>query len=478
MIHQEFINYEYLSLLPSFIAILLALVSRNVLFSLFVGVATGLFILNDFNLLKTFFSFFDLLFLQLQQSWIQKTLIFALLVGAVVKMLEKSGGVEGIITLLQYKYKIVNSKKSALFLAYGVGIVIFIESSITSLISGLLARPFTDKYGVSRAKLAYICDTTSAPICSIILFNGWGALLLGLISLQVESGVIQDTALTWLLSAVIFNFYAYIALIVAFFSILFDINSPGMDDKIITVEIKTSKTKIDTLKGHQGHDSSKSWLLLLPILFMITILFISLYISGEGNILKGSGSTAIFNAVSITLLFMFIYYKITKVIMIKKSFEYSFYGILEMKSIVGILFLSFLLGDISSELHTGNYISTIISGVISMEYLAAIVFIFSGVIAFSTGTSWGTFSIMLPIAVVVAVSLDINNSLLISLVMGAVISGAVFGDHCSPISDTTIISSMAAKCDHITHVKTQLPFALLSGFLALILYLLVGYYFI
>jgi Na+/H+ antiporter NhaC len=115
LIQQEFINYEYLSLLPSFVAILLALVSRNVLLSLFVGVATGLFILNDFNLLKTFFSFFDLLFLQLQQSWIQKTLIFALLVGAVVKMLEKSGGVEGIITLLHYKYKIVNSKKSALF---------------------------------------------------------------------------------------------------------------------------------------------------------------------------------------------------------------------------------------------------------------------------------------------------------------------------------------------------------------------------
>jgi len=198
---------------------------------------------------------------------------------------------------------------------------------------------------------------------------------------------------------------------------------------------------------------------------------ISLYYTGDGDILKGSGSTSVFYSVIATLLFIYLYYVGAKHLKHKEYFNSLYAGISDMVPIVLILLLAFLIGSVIKELGTAEYLAHIMDGNIPPYLLPLLVFLVSALTSFSTGTSWGTFSIMMPIALALGASFDIYTPLII----GAVISGGIFGDHVSPISDTTIISSMASGCDHISHVRTQMPYALVSAGLASVLYLILGW---
>jgi Na+/H+ antiporter NhaC len=197
---------------------------------------------------------------------------------------------------------------------------------------------------------------------------------------------------------------------------------------------------------------------------------IVLYITSEGEMMKGSGSSAIFYSVLCTVLFSILLYRFNRALSFKKSAQAIWKGIFTMLPIATILLLAFAIGDLTKELETGLYIASFITQSISSALLPGLLFLLSALIAFSVGTSWGTFSIMIPIAVPLAILMQIDPALLI----GAVISGGVFGDHTSPISDTTIISSMATQCDHISHVKTQLPYALISGGFTFGLFIVAG----
>jgi Na+/H+ antiporter NhaC len=447
-------EYGYLSILPPLLAIVMALVTRHVLLSLFVGIVAAQFIIADLSFLNTLDLMYELFVTLLSKAWIIKTLTFALLVGAVMSLLKASGGIEGFIDMLTHRYGLIKSKRSALILTYIVGIVIFIESSITSLIAGTLGRPLSDKYGFSRAKLAYVCDSTSAPVCSLIMINGWGALVLGLIATQISSEVIAGDAVSWLLESLLYNFYAMSALVVTFLVIWFDFK---VGERSLPLPHQTMPTATH----------ARAALMLLPIGVMILTVFVSLYITGEGDMLKGSGSSAIFYSQVVTLLFMLIYYLSKRVMPLKTWFKEAYIGLKSMREIVLVLLFAFAIGASTQSLHTGAFLAEFSHNVLSATYLAAVVFLLSSVMAFATGTSWGTFSIMIPIAIPMAVGMDAN----VALCIGAAISGGVFGDHCSPISDTTIISSLAAGCDHIEHVKTQLPYALVSGVIALVLFI-------
>jgi Na+/H+ antiporter NhaC len=447
-------EYGYLSILPPLLAIVMALVTRHVLLSLFVGIVAAQFIIADLSFLNTLDLMYELFVTLLSKAWIIKTLTFALLVGAVMSLLKASGGIEGFIDMLTHRYGLIKSKRSALILTYIVGIVIFIESSITSLIAGTLGRPLSDKYGFSRAKLAYVCDSTSAPVCSLIMINGWGALVLGLIATQISSEVIAGDAVSWLLESLLYNFYAMSALVVTFLVIWFDFK---VGERSLPLSHQTTPTATH----------ARAALMLLPIGVMILTVFVSLYITGEGDMLKGSGSSAIFYSQVVTLLFMLIYYLSKRVMPLKTWFKEAYIGLKSMREIVLVLLFAFAIGASTQSLHTGAFLAEFSHNVLSATYLAAVVFLLSSVMAFATGTSWGTFSIMIPIAIPMAVGMDAN----VALCIGAAISGGVFGDHCSPISDTTIISSLAAGCDHIEHVKTQLPYALVSGVIALVLFI-------
>jgi len=395
-----------------------------------------------------------------------KSLGFAILVGSVMALIEQSGGIDGFVEFMQKRLKLVKSTRSALLLSYFIGVVIFIESSITSLIAGAVGRGFVKEYKIPAAKLAFVCDSTSAPISSLIVLNGWGALLLGLIATQIQSGVIEGEAITILLESLMYNFYAMTALLVTFIAIWFNIDIGAMKhSKFVGTQTKEDKSL--------NQKAQSMYYMIVPIILMVIFVFVYLYISGDGDILKGSGSSAIFYTVVTTLVFMFFLYILKRNMSYKTWGLTAFRGAVKLFPIAIILLFSFAIGEVTSELKTGEYLASLAQNNLNVYLLASVVFLLSSLISFSTGTSWGTFSIMIPIAASMAITLDAN----ITLVIGAVISGGIFGDHCSPISDTTIISSIASDCEVVEHVNTQLPYALISGVIALLLFFLTSLFF-
>ncbi len=412
--------------------------------------------LNDFAFFASLEAIFLLFTTLLTKAWILKTLGFAILVGSIMALIEKSGGIDGFVDFMLHRVKVVKSPRSALMLSYGVGVFIFIESSITSLIAGAVGKPLCDRYKIPYAKLAFVCDSTSAPISSLIVLNGWGALLLGLISTQITQGTIGGDAVTILIDSVLYNFYAMSALLVTFLAIWFNIDIGSMKNA------KYSPKIVET----SFLNAQSMYYMLLPILLMVFLVFVYLYITGDGNILKGSGSSSIFYTVVTTLIFMFLYYVPSKNMTFGVWSKTAFAGAKKLFPIAMILLFAFAIGQVTVELKTGQYLASLATENLSIYLLASVIFLLGSLISFSTGTSWGTFSIMIPIAVPMAVAMDAD----VALCIGAVISGGIFGDHCSPISDTTIISSMASDCEVIEHVKTQLPYALISGVIALIMF--------
>ena len=456
-------NLGVLSVLIPLFIIIMAIITKDVVVSLLSGIFLGELVIHQFNPLEAIIALLDGFIGLFAEGWITKTLLFVLLVGAIIRLINDSGGVAGFVNYLSQKQKNIDSPKGALLLAYFLGVIIFIESSITALVAGTVAKPLCDKNGVSREKLAFVCDSTSAPICSLIPFNAWGALLLGLIVTAIDSNIIQGEGISLLIESILFNFYSLIIVVLVLAVILFDINIGSMR------HAKPHQPEINSMI--QTHQNKSPWLMILPIVVLIAMVPLSLYYTGNGEILKGSGSTSVFYSVIATLGFIYFYYIIGKHLKHKEYFNSLYAGISDMIPIALILMLAFLIGNVIKDLGTANYLATLIQGNIPPMLLPLLIFLVSALTSFSTGTSWGTFSIMMPIALALGANFGVD----IPLMIGAVISGGIFGDHVSPISDTTIISSMASGCDHISHVRTQIPYALIGAGLASILYLVFGW---
>jgi len=420
------------------------------------GVLVGTLILNNYEILKSLESIFTLFIALLSEAWILKTLAFVILAGSIMALIEKSGGVAGFVNYVLHTKGHVKSERSALMLSYILGVVIFIETSITALVSGAVGKPLCDKYKIPHAKLAFVCDSTSAPIGSLIVLNGYGALLLGLISTQISLGYMEGNATEILINTVKYNFYAITALIVTFLFIYFSFDIGPMKK---TPYVSHSSVSLDDTM-------SSMYYMLLPVGMMVSLVFVFLYITGDGEILKGSGSSSIFYTILTTFIFTFFYFIFTKNMSFSTWTKTAYKGAKSFTPISFLLVFAFALGDVTGELKTGAYLASLAYETVSPYFLASLIFLLSAIISFSTGTSWGTFSIMIPIAVPMAAGMDVD----LTLAMAAVISGGIFGDHCSPISDTTIISSMAADCEVIEHVKTQLPYALFGGFITFLLF--------
>jgi len=454
-------EYGIISIVIPLLTIFLAIITKDVIVSLMGGIFAALLVLNGYNPLTAFLALFDGIINLLSEGWIAKTLLFSLMIGAVIKLLTFSGAVNRFVNWLSSKAQKIDSPKGAMLLAYIIGVVIFIESSITSLVAGTVGKPLCDKNGVSREKLAYICDSTSAPICSLIPLNAWGALLLGLIVTAIDGNVIKGDGVSLLIASIPYNFYSIITLVIVLFVIFFKFDIGPM---------KHAKPQPYNAT-HLGHEGKASpFAMILPLLIMVLAVPAGLYLTGEGDIFKGSGSTSVYYAIIVTLLFMYVYYVSTKTLTHKAFFKGFYEGLGEMLPIMLILMFAIFIGKVIGDLGTAKYLAHLLSGNISPVLMPLLIFVVASITAFSTGTSWGTFSIMMPIGLALGASMGLD----IPLVIAAVISGGIFGDHASPISDTTIISSMAAGCDHVEHVRTQLPYALLGGVLAGVGFLIAG----
>ena len=343
-----------------------------------------------------------------------------------------------------------------------------------------MTRPLIDRFKVSREKLAFICDATSAPINAIIPLNSWGVMLMGLIGAEISSGVISGDPMTLLISSLPYQFYSLLSLLFVLFYILTSKDWGPM--KKAEMRVQTTGKLYDDgvtplLNDRDGIDKlvpegkGNKWNMILPLIVLIGGTFIGLLITGHGNLIKGSGTTSILYAISLAHIVMCIMYDKQGIMSKGEFFDYFKKGIFNMMSLVVLLTLAFAIGRIIKTIGTGKFLASLVSGQISGNYCAAIVFILGAIMSFSTGTSWGTFSIMMPIAIPMAVALDAN----ILLTIGAVVSSGIFGDHCSPISDTTILSSMSVGTDLLSHVKTQLPYALLTAGLATVCYIAAGF---
>jgi Na+/H+ antiporter NhaC len=402
-----------------------------------------------------------------------RVIIFCALVGALITLTQANGGVQGFVDLIQKK-NIVTNRKRATVVSFLVGCSVFIESSISILVTGTIFHPIYEKFKISREKLAYICDTTSSPVCILIPLNAWGAYVVSL--LEKEN---IPNSFSVFINTIPLNFYAILSVLFAGF-IAFFYKDFGSMKKAEKRSKETGKTIADGALPMVSEDVSstkpkkgiphRALNMIIPILVMIVMMPVSLLVTGNGDITAGSGSTSVLWSVLSAITVAGIISFFQRLLNLKEVMDFTLKGIAGLIPLAILMTLAFSIGDTCRTLGTGEYVASVSSDFLSPAAIAPILFITSAFIAFSTGTSWGTFAIMIPIAVPTALYMDVS----LSLSIAAVLSGSVFGDHCSPISDTTIVSSMASACDHIDHVKTQIPYALSMAAIAAVLFWVAG----
>ena len=481
-------NYGFISLVPPLIAIILAIRTKQVFISLLTGIFFGWLIIGDWNLFKGILFTIDGIVNVFSDKGNTRVVLFTFLVGSLITFIQVSGGIAGFINSVKNRFNtdnsnIKNSRKKVQIFASLTGILIFVESNISALTVGTIFRPLFDKLRISREKLAYIADSTSAPSKLLIPFNGWGAFIMGLLLAQ---GV--ENPFYTLASSIQFNFYPIFVIIFLIIMIL-----SGKDfGPMKFAEKRTDKGKmfnpsskpmvsneitiISTKKGVKQRAIN----MFIPLISMVfTMIFMLFYTGYDPNIKNitffdimknASGSASVLYSVIIALIVSSVFYFFNKILTAKEIIDYTIKGMSGMMPLSILIMLAFAIGNLCNELGTGLYVSNALNNILSPQLVPFLLFLTSCFISFSTGTSWGTFAIMIAIAVPISNQMGIETSLAVAAALG----GGVFGDHCSPISDSSVISSMASLSDHIDHVKTQLPYAALSGSLTALMYLLIG----
>ena len=482
-------DYGFWSLIPPLLAIIFAIRTRQVYLSLISGILLGWIIIEKGNLWTGFLATLEGLVAVFEEPGSTRTILFSALVGALILLVQRSGGVQGFILWVGERLKNKkNGKTTVQLYAWLISVLIFVESSISVLTAGAIFRPLFDKYKISREKLAYILDSGSAPSCIMIPLNGWGAFIMGLLATLAV-----DQPFLVIIKSIPFNFYPILALLAVPMIIWMGWDLPLMRK----AEERTQEGKVlwdhatpmiseEILETEMAEGiAPKAYNMVVPILSMIAVMPVILLYTGWIDIPdseslttkfmlalgQGSGSQAVLISVTISILVAMSMYKIQGIMTIRETFDWILKGIAALVPLAVLMVLAFAIGNICKELGTGLYVSHVIGSFLAPALIPALLFVVSCFIAFSTGTSWGTFAIMIGIAVPLITSTDLH----FSLALAAVLGGSVFGDHCSPISDTTIISSMSAATDHVDHVRTQLPYALILGGISTVLYVILGF---
>lgn len=477
-------EYGVLSVIPSILAITLAIVTKEVYTSLLVGIFTGCLILTDFNPLLAFTKMFDNVFSKMGDAeWNVPNMIFILFLGSLITVITAAGGSRAFAEWASSKIK---NRAWAQGAAWLLGLFIFIDDYFNSLTIGAIVKPVTDKYRVSRAKLAYILDSTAAPVCIIAPISSWIAYVTSIFAEQFKAANLDLSPYHVFMQVIPWNFYALLTIIMVGIICFSDLEFGPMA-KFEYRAIKTGQLNEDRgvppsgddLSGVKVSDKGKAIDLILPLVALIILTVI--WMLYTGGFFAGASLNEAFantNAVASLAYAAFICVVFCGLLYIPRGLltfnDFMASVIQGMKSMVptlAILALAWTLGGISSELGTGTYVANLFTENISAALMPAIIFIISCFISFSIGSSYGTFAIMLPIAIPMAVVAEAH---LLSMI-AAVLAGGVLGDHCSPISDTTIMSSTGASCHHIDHVTTQLPYAVTVGIISLIGFLVGGF---
>ncbi|MHC9035620.1 Na+/H+ antiporter NhaC family protein [Cobetia marina] len=487
-----------LSLLAPIIAIGLAILTRRVMPSLGLGIVSGALLLNDFSPLVTLHYLWQQLvavFIEMPDSgqlaeaslnsWNVYILLFLLALGAMVGVITLAGGTRAFGNWARAR---VTTRRGSQLMTVLLGVFIFIDDYFNSLAVGNICRPLTDRQGLSRARLAYLIDSTAAPVCVLTPISSWGAYIISLIAGILATHHITDVSpFGAFLELSALNYYAIAALVLVIASAWFDINFGAMRRHAIAArdgELFDAKRGNPPGNTHvEESERGRPMDLLIPIIVLVIATFFMIVQTGASALAAEGEAFGLIRAFELTdvaksLIIGGAIGLLAAVVMLLRhgmgagrSLSAIAQGASSMLPAVYILVFAWLLTGIIGSLGTGQYLATLVEGVVSPTWLPMLLFVLSGLMAFATGTSWGTFGIMLPIAGDMAAATELAMML---PMMGAVLAGSVFGDHCSPISDTTILSSTGASCHHIDHVMTQLPYALLGAAISLIAYLVMG----
>lgn len=475
-------TYGALALVPPILAIVLAIWKRQVIVSLTIGIFAGATIINDWNPLKGLLDTFSKYIVQksLADAWNIGVIVFCLAIGGLVGVMSKIGGTQAIAEAIAKKAK---DTRSSLLATALMGVAIFFDDYANSMIVGNTMRPITDKYRISREKLAYIVDSTAAPVSSICPFSTWVAMELGLIATAFTALGIKGNSMIAFMQTIPYRFYSLFTLVFVFMVVIMrrdfasmykaekraretgDVFEPGS-----VPMIEEDKSLMPDEPG-----TGSIWGALIPICLFALVTIVGLWYNGyePGKSIRDAfgdadASVVLTWAAFISSIVAIIIGRATNKFKLEEGVESWVAGVKTMMIAVIILALAFALKSVIEEMDLAKWIVAISKDVLSGTFLPALTFILAFFIAFATGTSWGTNAILMPIIIPLAVALsgaDAEVTTLMFAAMGAVLSGAVCGDHCSPISDTTILSSTASGSDHIDHVRTQFPYSLtVAGF--------------
>ena len=451
---------SWIVLLPTIFTVIVCLWTKQIYIGMFVGVFCGCSILAGGNLLTGVNMSFDKLIGVLASSWNVKIILFAVLIGGVIKLMQVSGAVTGLIRWLQKKANVTTPEK-AQFLTWLIGVVLFFDQYTSEAVTATIGKTLANNYGYSKEKVAYIVDSTSSPMCALLPLNSWGAYIIGILAtLEVANPMLV------MLKALPFNFYCIIALAIVPITIFKKWNIGSMK----TVEANCVASEEIAIDTKDDERVASPMLVIIPILVIIITVIASQYITGKGVFSNGDTSTSVFysmligNVVTILLC-------MKSGMKGKESVNYCLEGCMEMVPIAMLLVFAFCLSGICSELGVGTYISTLTAAHLSGAVIPVLVFIVASLMSFATGSSWGTFAIVIPIVVPMAAT----NGVPLYLLVASMLSGAIMGDHCSMISDSTVLASVFSGCDNVSHFKTQLPYALISAVISVVLFLIVGF---
>lgn len=458
----------WLSLLPPIIAISVVLWRKEVLLALILAIFASE-VLQQANIITDIpiagLAMMDRIVAVLTDADNARLLTFALMIGALLAFMYRSGGVAAVVDIIVSRGWVKSGRQASLTSAI-VGVIVFVESNLSVLTAGLVSRGLFDRYGLSRAKLAYFIDSTSAPVCILILLNGWGAFVLAL--LNAYEFEMSAAEILW--GSVIFNFYAIVTLIIVFYSAI----TGKFYGPLARAENKDVSDLEENEVVEEQFEATRARFMILPLFVMITSMIGFMLWTGNGDMAAGSGSRSILYATALGCLTGYILLIMDKNFSHKHIVDIGIKGMNELLPITLLLLLSIALGASLKSLGTGQFIAGIVGENLHPLLLAPLLFIAGGMISFFTGTSWGTFAILIPLAMPLVGVFDLPPAFLLAAILG----GGVFGDHCSPISDTTLVSSLAAGCELLDHVRTQLPYALTAGAITIVLYLVTGIFLI
>lgn len=462
------------ALLPPLLAIVLALVTKEVYSSLFLGVALGALLCTGFHPWNAFVTLFDIM----KSSMNLNILIFDVLLGMIIVLMSKSGGSAA---YGNWAGKHIKSRKTAMLATTGLGVLIFVDDYFNCLTVGSVMRPVTDRFKISRAKLAYIIDATAAPICIIAPVSSWAA--------AVNSYVPADAGITGFqlfLRTIPYNLYAILTIIMVVYICVTGFDFGLMkkhEENAQKGDLFTSGAEeFENVKTEDVCPNGKVYDLILPVLVLIGSAIGAMvytgFLGGATDVVSAfagcDAETSLIFATMVTIFFMLILYLPRKVVTFKGFMDSFVEGFRLMIPAVAILIFAWTLKGVSDTLGLAEFVGGVVGAHTSAGVIIPAVMFMVGVfLAFSTGTSWGTFAILVPI--VVAMFPDAKQLEMMIISVSAVLAGAVCGDHVSPISDTTVMSSAGAQSNHINHVSTQMQYAAVVAVVCVIGYVIAGF---